>query len=100
MVSVNWTWYFHINHFYVYNFIFRNIIPLFNSYLRGSHVWSFICLDASDDFSTKSTTTKVVFTRLSNGQHDATNFCINWNSLLSYLSRYGNKKRLCYPRVI
>src|SRR5699024_7931736 len=58
MVSVNWTWYCHINHFYVYNSIFRNIIPLFNSYLRGSHVWSFLCLDASDDLSTKSTAPK------------------------------------------
>src|SRR5690625_62790 len=100
MVSVNWTWYCHINHFYVYNSIFRNIIPLFNSYLRGSHVWSFLCLDASDDLSTKSTATKMVFTRVSNGKHNATNFCINWNSYLSYISRDGNKKCLHCTRII
>src|SRR5699024_12859066 len=96
MVSVNWTWHCNDHNIFIYNSIIGDVVYLFNNSLRNSHVWTFVYLDASDDFSTQSTPTKMVFTRISDGEHDATNFCLNWNRHFSYFSRDGYEQRRRY----
>src|SRR5699024_4678354 len=100
MVSANWAWHCNDHNIFIYNSIIVVVVYLFNNSLRNSHVWTFFCFDASDDFSTQSTPTKMVFTRISDGKQDATNLSFNWNSYFSYFSRDGDEKRRRYSRII
>src|SRR5699024_7449624 len=100
MVSVNWTWHCNDHNIFIYNSIIGDVVYLFNNSLRDSHGWTFVCLAASDDFSTQSTPTKMVFTRIGDGIHDATNVGLNWNSCFSHFSRDGDEKRRRYSRTM